>query len=356
MLRLRLTTDRQARAKKKPPAHSTTGVVSTNSIHFPICLGIIESTYKPGTACPIEDQHRDREHKRAPEFSRQRTNFRLVLFNHARRLRLQNHPAFRAFPRMILLDLRMHWAGVGHEFLFNEQFRSRPATTLFAGLFSRCTWITSRGMNLPRRAGKSQSQSHWNSMLILPRLHTVGPRYFLEELISMNKRTHPDAKVARSMHVFARRDCQRKCSSIHGVVGAVAVFALWTTGFATAGQQPQKSANRTDLSRGEFSASLQVPRSDLAKAEALASQLATLSSRVDRNEAKLLADCAYATISQLRRQYRMFGTPIFNNFLIYHGLKKRGYCYQWSEDLLVALDALKLTSLELRWGESNPGN
>ena len=193
-------------------------------------------------------------------------------------------------------------------------------------------------------------------MLILPRLHTVGPRYFLEELISMNKRTHPDAKVARSMHVFARRDCQRKCSSIYGVVGAVAVFALWTTGFATAGQQPQKSANRTDLSRGEFSASLQVPRSDLAKAEALASQLAALSSRVDRNEAKLLADCAYATISQLRRQYRMFGTPIFNNFLIYHGLKKRGYCYQWSEDLLVALDALKLTSLELRWGESNPGN
>src|SRR5207247_5066632 len=39
-----------------------------------------------------------------------------------------------------------------------------------------------------------------------------------------------------------------------------------------------------------------------------------------------------------------------------YGLKKRGYCYQWSEDLLIALDALKLTSLELRWGESNPGN
>jgi hypothetical protein len=85
-------------------------------------------------------------------------------------------------------------------------------------------------------------------------------------------------------------------------------------------------------------------------------QLVALSPRVDRNEAKLLADCAYATVSQLRRHYRMFGTPIFNNFLIYHGLRQRDYCYQWSEDLLVALDALKLTSLELRWGESNPGN
>jgi hypothetical protein len=161
----------------------------------------------------------------------------------------------------------------------------------------------------------------------------------------MNKRTHPDANLARSIHVFARRDRQGKSQSVRGVVGAVAVFALWTTGFANAGQQPQK-----------FSASFQVPRSDLARAEALANQLAALSPSVDRNEAKLLADCAYATVSQLRRQYRMFGTPIFNNFLIYHGLRKRGYCYQWSEDLLVALDALKLTSLELRWGESNSGN
>ena len=124
------------------------------------------------------------------------------------------------------------------------------------------------------------------------------------------------------------------------------MFAFWTTtGFASAGQQPQK-----------FSGSFQVPSSDSAKAEALANQLAALSPKVDRNEAKLLADCAYATVSKLRRQYRMFGTPIFNNFLIYHGLKKRGYCYQWSEDMLIALDALRLSSLELRWGEANPGH
>src|SRR5437867_2643099 len=144
---------------------------------------------------------------------------------------------------------------------------------------------------------------------------------------------------------FTRRDRRWQRQSVHRVSLVIAVFALWATDFATASEQPQK-----------FSGSFQVPRGDLAKAEALGDQLAALSPRVDRNEAKLLADCAYATVSHLRRQYRMFATPIFNNFLIYHGLKKRGYCYQWSEDLLVALDALKLTSLELRWGESNPGN
>jgi hypothetical protein len=150
------------------------------------------------------------------------------------------------------------------------------------------------------------------------------------------------------------RPCQRQL--VHRVAVVIAVFSFWTISLATAGQQPQKSTNWTDSSRGEVSSSFEVPRNDLANAEGLASQLAALSPRVDRNEAKVLADCAYATVSQLRRQYRMFGTPIFNNFLIYHGLRKRGYCYQWSEDLLIALDVLRLRSLELRWGESNPGN
>jgi len=122
----------------------------------------------------------------------------------------------------------------------------------------------------------------------------------------------------------------------------LAIFSAWTRP-AMADQQPRPF-------------SFQVSKNDSARAEALADQLAALSSRVNREEARLLAQCAYATVSKLRRQYRMFGTPIFNNFLIYHGIRKRGYCFQWSEDLLIALDALQLTSLELHWGEANPGN
>jgi hypothetical protein len=121
----------------------------------------------------------------------------------------------------------------------------------------------------------------------------------------------------------------------------LAIFVAWASP-ATADQQ-------------QGSVSFQVSKDDSAKAKALADQLAALSSRVKREEAELVAQCAYATVSKLRRQYRMFGTPIFNNFLIYHGLRKRGYCYQWSEDLLITLDRLKLTSLELHWGEYDPG-
>src|SRR6266700_6432302 len=120
----------------------------------------------------------------------------------------------------------------------------------------------------------------------------------------------------------------------------LAIFVAWPRP-ATADQQPR-------------SFSFQVPKSDSAKAEKMAAELTSLSPKVNREEARLLSECAYATVSKLRREYRMFGTPIFNNFLIYHGIRKRGYCYQWSEDLLIALDRLKLTSLELHWGEYDP--
>src|SRR6266566_867258 len=99
----------------------------------------------------------------------------------------------------------------------------------------------------------------------------------------------------------------------------------------------------------------EVPAKDVGKAEELANQLASLSRRVDPNEATLVAQCAFFTVARLRQEYRMFGTPIFNNFLVYHGLRKRGYCYQWTADLLVALDALKLKTLELHWGEAYAG-
>jgi hypothetical protein len=123
------------------------------------------------------------------------------------------------------------------------------------------------------------------------------------------------------------------------VAGIIAAFAI-ASSVVSAEQQPPR---------------FEVPKKDSAKAGALASQLSALSRRVDPNEAKLLADCAYATVARLRQKYRMFGTPIFNNFLIYHGLRKRGYCYQWTEDLLVSLDTLKLKTLELHWAESYAG-
>jgi len=157
----------------------------------------------------------------------------------------------------------------------------------------------------------------------------------------MNVGTMPYIHAANVM-VVATRASASQIQSLTRFAVALVIFAAWIRP-ATADQQQR-------------SFSFQVPKNDSAAAESLASKLTALSPRVNREEAKLLAQCAYATVTKLRREYRMFGTPIFNNFLIYHGIRKRGYCFQWAEDLLVALDALKLNSLELHWGESNVGN
>src|SRR5205809_1688778 len=159
----------------------------------------------------------------------------------------------------------------------------------------------------------------------------------------MKRRANIDATTACRTRSTQMQNPLRQAQFLSRIGGVIAMFALWV-GFAIADQPTRK-----------FSGSFQVPQGDLAKAEALANQLAALSPRVDQKEAKLLAECAYATVSELRRQYHMFGTPIFNNFLVYHGLRKRGYCYQWTEDLLATLDALKLKTFELHWGESYAG-
>jgi hypothetical protein len=141
-----------------------------------------------------------------------------------------------------------------------------------------------------------------------------------------------------ALDAYAMRPWQHQL--LARVAALIAIYACLTV-TASANQQAEVS--------------FQVPRSDLADAEALANRLAALSPRVNREEAKLLADCAHATVSKLRREYRMFGTPIFNNFLIYRGIRKRGYCYHWAEDLLLALDSLKLNSFDLHWAETYAG-
>ncbi len=140
--------------------------------------------------------------------------------------------------------------------------------------------------------------------------------------------------------IFPPRVMKSKIQSLTYFGALLVIFGAWTR--PALGEQQERPL------------SFQLEKGDLAKAEKLTDELAALSPRVNRDEAKLLADCTFATVTKLRREYRMFGTPIFNNFLIYHGLRKRGYCYQWSEDLLIALDTLQFKSLELRWGEHDP--
>jgi hypothetical protein len=95
-----------------------------------------------------------------------------------------------------------------------------------------------------------------------------------------------------------------------------------------------------------------LPRGDIAAEAQLRTKLAMLLPTVRVDEAEKLALCAYKTSRRLAREYRVVFPPALNNILINTGGRKRGLCYQWTEDLLHELDALKLETLELHWGEA----
>jgi hypothetical protein len=97
---------------------------------------------------------------------------------------------------------------------------------------------------------------------------------------------------------------------------------------------------------------ISLPRGDVVAAASLRNRLAALSPNVRADEAERFAQCAYVTSRQLAREYRVVFPPALNNILINTGARKRGLCYQWTEDLMHQLDALKLETLELHWGEA----
>jgi hypothetical protein len=100
----------------------------------------------------------------------------------------------------------------------------------------------------------------------------------------------------------------------------------------------------------------QLPPRDTSRARVLSDRIAALGPQVRPDEARRVAECAYVTARRLRRNYgTVWGPPSLNNILVNTGIRKRGLCFQWAEDLLAQLDALKVTTLDLHWAEAYAG-
>ncbi len=88
----------------------------------------------------------------------------------------------------------------------------------------------------------------------------------------------------------------------------------------------------------------------------LAAVITELSPAVDRTEAKTLAKTALETASELVHEYRAVRPAILQNCLVNVGLRERGLCYHWADDLGARLRALQLTSLDIHSGAARVGS
>src|ERR1700720_3611886 len=75
---------------------------------------------------------------------------------------------------------------------------------------------------------------------------------------------------------------------------------------------------------------------------ALTAGLVRLSPSVSPDEARRVAFTAYTTGRQLAAEWRMVWPATVQSFLIHIGARKAGHCYQYANELLLRLDALKL--------------
>src|SRR5712664_3181004 len=87
---------------------------------------------------------------------------------------------------------------------------------------------------------------------------------------------------------------------------------------------------------------------DLSKA------LTALASDVDPAEAESLSVTAHTTARRLKREYRVVLNPEFTVFLYNIGMRKRGWCGHWAQDIGAELKELKCKTLVLHWGEAYP--
>jgi hypothetical protein len=84
----------------------------------------------------------------------------------------------------------------------------------------------------------------------------------------------------------------------------------------------------------------------------LRARIAALSPNVDPEEAQRLAEVAYTTGRNLKKEWRVVWPPGVQNFLVNTGRRKGGLCFQFAERLLLRLVEEKWETLEFHWAES----
>lgn len=72
-------------------------------------------------------------------------------------------------------------------------------------------------------------------------------------------------------------------------------------------------------------------------------------------EAVRLAQTVLSTANELARTYRVQPPALWHNFLVNVGIRDRGLCCHWTQDLLQAIETLHLEKYDVLWGVSRYG-
>jgi len=77
---------------------------------------------------------------------------------------------------------------------------------------------------------------------------------------------------------------------------------------------------------------------------------------IDSREAWILSREAILYSKKLSQKYKVSSPPLVHNFLVNVGIKNRGLCYEWSDDLYRHLQGLGFDTLKLKPVGANIGS
>jgi hypothetical protein len=73
------------------------------------------------------------------------------------------------------------------------------------------------------------------------------------------------------------------------------------------------------------------------------------------DETRRLAQILLACSERLAREYRVQRPALWHNLLVNMGIRDRGLCCHWTQDLLLQIDAMDLRKYQAAWGVSRHG-
>ena len=95
---------------------------------------------------------------------------------------------------------------------------------------------------------------------------------------------------------------------------------------------------------------------NIQKIHTLTQMLLKTSKKIDKSEAEDLAKSSIYYAQKLAHRYKVISPPLLQNTLVNLGIKDRGLCYEWANDLWNYLSSKRYKSLKLHYIGSNIGS
>jgi hypothetical protein len=134
------------------------------------------------------------------------------------------------------------------------------------------------------------------------------------------------------------------------LAGTLLLLVISLTGCSASHQAYRKSADNS------ATASSAVKEVYLKKISALQNDLADLNRQENMLEARQVAETAVVYSGDLAEEYDLVRPAALHNVLVRIGLKDRGLCHHWTEDLIKRLQSLDLKTYQLHWGVAYRGS